>query len=65
MLKPKKRESLMPPTRCPVCDCTCIQSQGEQYDNELHYVHMYCLANNNHMWTETYTFTSYGVTKYD
>ena len=59
MLKLKKRQPLMPPSACPVCGSEAIRSQGEQYDNELHFCHMYCLANDDHQWTETYTFTSY------
>ena len=59
----QKLEQPKPPTRCPVCDSAGIQSQGEQYDEEYHFCHMYCLANNDHQWTETYTFTSYGVTE--
>ena len=58
-------EQPKPPINCPVCDSPAIGSQGEQYDKEYHYVHMYCLTNNDHMWTEKYTFSSYGVTEYD
>jgi hypothetical protein len=65
VLKRKKREPLMPPTRCPVCGSEAIRSQGEQYEGDEHYCHMYCVTNDDHQWTETYTFTSYGVTEYD